>query len=1072
MISDDSEIDGSAEHAKVFLSYSRRDREQAQGIASALKDRSFGVFRDTDDILPTEEWRGRLQELIAEADTIVFLLSPSSAASEVCAWEVEYASSLNKRIAPIVIDDVESEQIPPLLARLNFIFCTPRDRFENAVDSLTSALNTDIDWIREHTRLIGIAGRWKKAGDPSRLLLRGQDIADAESWRDGRPNDAPAVTAEQARFISESRRHSGRRLRRIVIGSLIGATAMLALAVVAYDQSQQAETSAAAEQAAAAQATLERDRALRNLRRAQLQRARFFSAKAHELIAAKDYGAALHVGMSALEGDGPTLAEVPSLEAALTQALMSNRERVGFAGHEGPIKLAVFSHDGARVISAGAEPSAKVWDVRTGDQRAALVGHAQPIVGIDTSPNGKHLATASGDGTARIWDIKTGEPLHVLAGHKDGVASAMFSPDGNRLVTASADGTARVWDAATGRVLFELYEHVDRLNVARFSPDGTRIVTASNDLTARVWDATTGERVAVLHGQGWALDAVFSPDGARVLAIFGNGRGRIFDAESGELLTYYVGFGGQLSPTSFTPDGQKILAAPGGRQAPILPTTEGAPDSLFELGIKDDKVSYATFSPDGLRAATASADGAVRVWQTDTGALDLVLTGHDAAVTLASFSPDGRALLTASDDGSVRVWDVSPSALAGHTNAVTTAGFSLDGTRLVTGGEDRTVRTWDAATGRLLRTMGEHRLRVLRAEFTPEGRNVISHDGSPAAYLWDAQSGKQVAISRQRDDWGDEQTLARLLMFPDGRRLLAGYRGGLVSLFDIPTGERLRTFEGLEVRIDALAVSPDQTRIAAADEYGAALVWKVDDSDARVPLEQDAFKALAFSADGQSIYGGCLVGLCAWNAETGAIRVRTDIRVNAPETLIFSADRRRAIVASREEAAIFDVAAGKEVTRVSDQGPDVNGAAFLRSDTVFVTFGAGKAGGIVRLWDAETGEAIADLMGHTQAIHKVVQSPDGSKLLTLAGDDTPRLWSSSEGTLIATLEGHSDSIRDAAFSPDGRQIVTASNDGTVRLWRLPPSRNELLDVVAKTARAISPMSRLERCRLGLDVESC
>jgi hypothetical protein len=73
------------EEAKVFFSYSRKDRERAQVIAERLRARYFGVFKDTDDILPTEEWKERLEQLIEEADTIVFLLSPHSATSEVCA---------------------------------------------------------------------------------------------------------------------------------------------------------------------------------------------------------------------------------------------------------------------------------------------------------------------------------------------------------------------------------------------------------------------------------------------------------------------------------------------------------------------------------------------------------------------------------------------------------------------------------------------------------------------------------------------------------------------------------------------------------------------------------------------------------------------------------------------------------------------------------------------------------------------------------------------------------------------------------------------------------------------------
>ncbi|WP_417516858.1 toll/interleukin-1 receptor domain-containing protein [Minwuia sp.] len=239
MDQDDIELGG--DDAKVFLSYSRKDRDRAQRIADVLRERHFGVFKDTDDILPTEEWKGRLEQLIEEADTIVFLLSPHSAASEVCAWEVEYATSLNKRIAPIVIEEVEGKDIPPLLARLNFIFCTERDRFEDAVDSLVSALNVDIDWIREHTRLAALARRWDEAGRPARLLLRGQDIADAEQWRDTHPKDAPEVTPLQASFISESRRAAARRQRSWVFGSMGVAAATIALAVFAWFQSVEAD---------------------------------------------------------------------------------------------------------------------------------------------------------------------------------------------------------------------------------------------------------------------------------------------------------------------------------------------------------------------------------------------------------------------------------------------------------------------------------------------------------------------------------------------------------------------------------------------------------------------------------------------------------------------------------------------------------------------------------------------------------------------------------------------------------------------------------------------------------------
>jgi dipeptidyl aminopeptidase/acylaminoacyl peptidase len=60
------------------------------------------------------------------------------------------------------------------------------------------------------------------------------------------------------------------------------------------------------------------------------------------------------------------------------------------------------------------------------------------------SPDGARIVTASADTTARVWDAATGKPIAALAGHDDSVNRAAFSPDGARVVTASDDKTARL----------------------------------------------------------------------------------------------------------------------------------------------------------------------------------------------------------------------------------------------------------------------------------------------------------------------------------------------------------------------------------------------------------------------------------------------------------------------------------------------------------------------------------------------------------------------------------------------------------------------------------------------------
>src|SRR5277367_173235 len=116
--------------AKVFISYSRRDMAFVDRLEPALKARGFEPLIDRAEIYAFEDWWKRLQALIERADTVVFALSPDSVASHEAMREVEYATSLNKRFAPIVCRRVEDAAVPEALRRLNFVFFDDAAQFE------------------------------------------------------------------------------------------------------------------------------------------------------------------------------------------------------------------------------------------------------------------------------------------------------------------------------------------------------------------------------------------------------------------------------------------------------------------------------------------------------------------------------------------------------------------------------------------------------------------------------------------------------------------------------------------------------------------------------------------------------------------------------------------------------------------------------------------------------------------------------------------------------------------------------------------------------------------------------
>ncbi|WP_416896392.1 MAG: TIR domain-containing protein [Minwuia sp.] len=236
--------------ARIFFSYARRDKARAEGIYEALEAAGLTVYRDTEEILPAEDWRGRLKGLITGADGIVFVMSPNSVRSTVCSWEIETAVEQNKRIIPLVIEDVDNALVPPEIEKLNYIFATPDRDFDAAILLVRDACTTDIDWVRNHTKFGERADEWHRTGKSSRTrILRGDELSEAETWLSVQPDTAPPPTARHREWIGVSRAAANRRQRNWLVGAITVAAISIGLGIfaefnrqIAAEQRDRAET--------------------------------------------------------------------------------------------------------------------------------------------------------------------------------------------------------------------------------------------------------------------------------------------------------------------------------------------------------------------------------------------------------------------------------------------------------------------------------------------------------------------------------------------------------------------------------------------------------------------------------------------------------------------------------------------------------------------------------------------------------------------------------------------------------------------------------------------------------------
>ncbi len=115
-----------SDQLSVFISYSRRDSlDFTKQLAKALELLGHKPSVDLQGISGGDEWQARLHEMILEADTVIFVLSPESAASPICAWEVEEAHRLGKRILPAIGQLLGGVKPPGRMQRLNYIHFPP-----------------------------------------------------------------------------------------------------------------------------------------------------------------------------------------------------------------------------------------------------------------------------------------------------------------------------------------------------------------------------------------------------------------------------------------------------------------------------------------------------------------------------------------------------------------------------------------------------------------------------------------------------------------------------------------------------------------------------------------------------------------------------------------------------------------------------------------------------------------------------------------------------------------------------------------------------------------------------------
>lgn len=966
----------------VFISYSRKDKAFVQKLNDALDNSGVHAWVDWEGIELASDWMQRITAAIQGSDAFLFVISPDSLKSKVCADELELGLKLNKKLIPILYREPSKGQtMHQKLSATNWVYMRKDDNFEDTLPKLIESIQTDLEWIGKHTQLLNQAVEWESKNKNNSFLLQGTVLEEAEKWlADASGKENRNVLPLQADFIRSSRKGAERRQRMLLAGVSLALVVSIVLSIFAVfsrnaAKAAQLDAEAARGVAEAAQADAEtaRDEAEESAQIAEQNRQNAVKSQkeaedsARLALAASSAAEAQNLQTAAGKLNASTLLAMESYTINATDdaesLIRSNASLMAV-----PVKQ--MKQDGA------------IWNIEWSPDYAYFV-----------TGNNQSSAIENAKAEACVYHADDGREVFCVE-HAGDINDAIFSKDGKYLITASADKTVKFWDAVNGSLINELSFGGAVLDI---DATGSIIAIGREDNFLTLYYPDTGGVKAIDKEQAEGVRTVkFSPNGDFLAFGLQNGQVRFWQRRSNG---FYNGPRHERSSyvvLAWSPDSNWVVSGGGDSLAKLTKR-----DGTFKYDVlHEDWVEGVAFGNDDTWFVTVSDDNKVRVVDSGEGA-EWFRMSHTNFAQKVVVTQDGEWIASTGYDRVVRVWDsiggieVLEIPISANGSAIA---FNQDGSRLVTADEDGNIGIWDISKLKTRLAYIVFKEFVREARFTPAGDSLIVNsddfnvwklpadritsfpDGIQGEILLTTQSlTYETAVSPDSQwvavvelDTEDTQKNRGTLVSIDGKKVLPLIHGGEVTdvdftpdsksvatagadgkivFWDVQSGEKQFELENLEA-IASMTVSP-KGNLVAVGMFDKVRVWDystktvVEDS-----LEQPGeIASVAFSHDGGMLATGSADGsVMLWKIDEKALtQVGKTIHINGSRRMMleFSPDNKWLAGGSFGFAYLWDTATAREFARIPHGSNPVTSVSFTNDGKQLLTVSRK----VVRVWD-------------------------------------------------------------------------------------------------------------------------
>jgi eukaryotic-like serine/threonine-protein kinase len=470
------------------------------------------------------------------------------------------------------------------------------------------------------------------------------------------------------------------------------------------------------------------------------------------------------------------------------------------------------------------------------------------------------------------------------------------------------------------------------------------------------------------------------------------------------------------------------------------------------------------FAPDGRTFATGSGDGAVRLWDTATGALQGEPLVHPSKVWSMVFSPDGSRLFVAHENrfhdgkhgivqGHVRVWDLKTRRVVGdpmvHPRLVQSIALSPDAKTLLTACNDDYARFWDVESRKVLGSpMREDgtapgTVPIMSVAFSPDGSLAVI-----AGYV--ARLYRASDRTRVGQDMRQRYRIGCLAFSPDGKSLVTGSWDHTVRRWEVPSGRPISGLINTEGACNSVAVSADGRRIAMGGDRGHVQVLDtVSNSVGGQRLEhQDAVHGLAWSRDGQHLVAACAAaGAAVWafprRSTTNGLQGLPEKKSFIVYSLAVSADGQQIVTGGSEgEIDLWNFPKREHLRRFGKRDRiairrvefQPRGTHLLSTHVESRGFFPRKPAYSVQFWDLKTGESYGNPVPEPGQVLAAFFSRDGKLVFTVRDNGALGVVDSQTAKPVGQPIMAGKRVVTAAISPDEKVFAAGYADGTVKFF--------------------------------------